>query len=652
MSQVVFPPQTLCQLNDRLAGIAPGGSFRSLGFKELPYHPSAEMFIQLVFDKIFNWPDQKDKPAQAKLITRITILFPDSPREKIMKSLLFRIKMINQPVLTPFDEEAARHNKFIEEKPTEDRLGLAYEYNPAPRGVKATIRRVKTVGNFVFWEDRLLRLNHLLTAAETALGRHERLGEERLPGLTTCITLNQSHIFDLLLLSPDAPDTARLVLYLRLLALYKRAGGLCSSLVAADEFILDNARMLRRIEAFLQRLLQRDECQDPALSTNIRGVLHRIAGAFLCAYMKFRVRVPLQKYTTAIWEQDLTGVSAEERMSRGLLLACSAPYGYLATVHLPAAVEEPGQHEARCQLTKAYLAHRRQQEDFYRCFRMTKLPNLANFPSKERAAFAGLFMNTDPFSQKEYPSLPSELPPFHPDTLFQDDYRRFCKQTFNDLPPDDDDSKEFEVPSPYLSAVSSALADPQPSSKPSFPYLFDDRVLRWMAASPLSPLDAELFPDYAHLPLDSQAKNIYFHGFSALVDQYWDIGIEQAWPNMRTGHPDKQYLILAEIDLGDRKARGAIVYCVGQDNLCYHRYFQEMPLARILGFFGSNPFHETDFPELSAALQVLPSRSKPLYIDPAIPDSREENEVLGTITISDKRLGIGITLFRTRVLGN
>jgi hypothetical protein len=187
------------------------------------------------------------------------------------------------------------------------------------------------------------------------------------------------------------------------------------------------------------------------------------------------------------------------------------------------------------------------------------------------------------------------------------------------------------------------LGDAAEESQPEFNY--DFRASRWLSHASLSEeLDPDVFPEYMEYSDKNQKKMIYYHGFSSNVDQFYESGFQEQWINTTTNHPDTQYVLPAEFEIEGEKVRGAIIYCFGEDGLCYHRFFHPMDPDTLIKRFREDVFEQADFPELGVAEAM--QRPDAISVRFVAEDVIEENPLLNTVQIQDTRLNITITLFK------
>jgi hypothetical protein len=190
---------------------------------------------------------------------------------------------------------------------------------------------------------------------------------------------------------------------------------------------------------------------------------------------------------------------------------------------------------------------------------------------------------------------------------------------------------------------SSASAPPLPGTPAAFRYA--SRVVRWFQSGQLTkPHDC--FAEYDGLSQEEFQRKVQYHGFSLMVDRFLHLGIEETWPNRTTGHPDRQVLIPAQIG----QSRGTIIYCFGEDKVCYHRYFKPMTTKEMVEKFGFHTFKEADFPELRRAQTAGPTVAQKDLLKDRESDFVEYDEAKGLVTIVDRRFDdLPVKLFRIRV---
>lgn len=167
---------------------------------------------------------------------------------------------------------------------------------------------------------------------------------------------------------------------------------------------------------------------------------------------------------------------------------------------------------------------------------------------------------------------------------------------------------------------------PLPKVEKQIPFTMAPRVRRWTKCTEF---DAEVFPGY--LQEDFPRKRRY-HGFSLAVDQYYDIGFKAEWTNSKTGAKNHRYIIPAEFEYGQEVERGAIIYCIDDNRVCYHRYFhRDLGEEELIQKSVTNSFYDLDFPEL--AVQEVSQGFKSQITETEGRVEVEEDAVFGTVEI-------------------
>lgn len=186
--------------------------------------------------------------------------------------------------------------------------------------------------------------------------------------------------------------------------------------------------------------------------------------------------------------------------------------------------------------------------------------------------------------------------------------------------------------------------EPLPGNEP--PFLYDRRVLRWHEQNVDKALDLESFEEeYVKTGPTYQRLMIDYHSFSCLADRFYDIGITQPRFNPLTGNLDTQYFVAAEIKRSNEPVkRGVIIWVVDKDNLCYHKFFHEKETRVVIKSMLEHTFYQVDFPVLELPKKGNAVQAKKIQVES---ESLEIDPYLGYVTITNERLDLKLTLYRS-----
>lgn len=182
-----------------------------------------------------------------------------------------------------------------------------------------------------------------------------------------------------------------------------------------------------------------------------------------------------------------------------------------------------------------------------------------------------------------------------------------------------------------------------PGSLPPF-FSCDDRVTRWLKCSPDRPLDPEIFPEYQECSLGYQRRMIELHGSSPLIDRFCEMGFE-----IEGGKKGERVLgIAAEIQREDRLERGVMCWAIRtKDGGCYHRFFHRLENTNeLVQKIVDQTFKAADFPELTQEILESSQKNTSLKVEDL---GMVTVNGLGTVEIQDKRLGVVIRLYPTKI---
>lgn len=239
---------------------------------------------------------------------------------------------------------------------------------------------------------------------------------------------------------------------------------------------------------------------------------------------------------------------------------------------------------------------------------------------------------------RNYPSIEEVIPRLKPPLVEKEEPRLVLPS-----PKQPVKKRKAKTPKPWVPIPQEPeLAEPI-TKKKSFPYAWDERVIRWMDHPFGQALPATVFPEYQGCSREHQKLMHLFHDLHPYVDLFLSLGINGTWKNRKTD--SKRIVIPAEISFENRKHRGFISYAIDpRTDVCYHKFFTTKMDRDLIYQSVKKVFDENDFPELQKA--VLTNRA-------ARPKSSCENSsyrvdpVSGNVEIEDRTRGAVIKLFNT-----
>lgn len=151
------------------------------------------------------------------------------------------------------------------------------------------------------------------------------------------------------------------------------------------------------------------------------------------------------------------------------------------------------------------------------------------------------------------------------------------------------------------SLIKDSLIKAETALGKSFPFPYHQRVSRWLKAT--TPLDSDLFPEYANCDLIYQQKMIEQHRFALMADRFWDSGIAIDGAKLPHKPRHRRFILPAELNVEKRFQRGVIIWSVNELGICYHRFFHPKTGQEVFETIVCKTFRDADFPELIKSQQ-------------------------------------------------
>lgn len=583
--------------------------------------------------------------------------------------------------LFPEPDVAEMNAKVMQ--PLEARLAFALEKMP---NISTTAEKLQLILSFLNLEDRLMQLGHEKSQLILLSQNNLRFCKEGSSGTYQFCNDRFYLAFDFKLEDVEKNDLASLFKILSLTIKFKELSNLKmlnhQTVKKFKQLDLSLRSLSSKVSKELQGHLRKVKAYRDHVITFMFSTSYPLPwDSFLPTLFKTPLSQLCKEYDTAYFMIAPYGRAVYSILIEQTLVRKSEQ---ASTVIRSILEEDPLPYRQREEIYKAYLAQRDAQAAFYnfvheKLISETSSTHLRKY-RKDLYAIEGDIA----------PILPPNLPQLTPPLDLMTKIENYC-QTFETSEefraPDTVEAKKtalvkkhknkearriaafratLEEESRCLSKdePSSAEHDSSPSPKTAelnsldtapfsrgeerrtlitdFPFSYANRILRWFSIDLKAPLSADIFPEYQEEGCD-QKMMVLYHGFSPLVDRFFNVGLTENWQNSTTGHEDTQYIIPAEIEISHERIRGAIVYCIGRDNVCYHRFFHKMDDKSLLQKFGLKTFEKSDFPELSK------DESLTLQTVDQMKDSTEDSVIEDPdhdiIIIHDSSLNIQITLF-------